>query len=139
VPVFPAGILDHGKRGRKLTRAVSMIRTLLREDPRRAHRGGTVFSAIFWRRDLPDILVHYWRIAAKTAGGWDRVEIVLPGTSSPISRRSGRGQGGEWGIGDVFPSSDDDPSDQAVAHHPRAVAADHGWDDLGHQAVHLGG
>lgn len=85
----------------KLTRAVSMIRTLLKQ--RVVERIATEpFPRFFWGRDLPGILVHYWRIAAKTAGGWDRVEDFPSEVQSHISALWA-GQGKEWGIGDVFP------------------------------------
>ena len=85
----------------KLTRAVSMIRTLLAEKvvPRIA---GEPFTDYFWGQDLPGILVYYWRIAAKTAGDWDRVRTFPADVQSHISALWS-GQGKDWGIGDVFP------------------------------------
>ena len=85
----------------KLTRAVSMIRTLLARDV--VERIATEpFLTFLWKRDLPDILVHYWRIAAKTGGGWDRVENFPADVQSHIAALW-NGQGKEWGIGNVFP------------------------------------
>lgn len=85
----------------KLTRAVSMIRTLVAKDVvERIAR--EPFLNFFWKRDLPDILVHYWRIASKTAGGWERVERFPEDVQSHIAALW-TGQGEQWGIGDVFP------------------------------------
>lgn len=100
VPAFqPAFSITEARQ--KLTRAVSMIRTLLNEDL--VERiAAEPFVGFFWRRDLPDILVHYWRIAAKTAGGWDRVESFAKDVQAHLSALWS-GQGGEWGVGDVFP------------------------------------
>jgi hypothetical protein len=85
----------------KLTRAVSMIRMLLAKDvvPRVA---GEPFPRFFWGQDLPGILIHYWRIAAKTAGDWDRVRTFPSDVQSHIAALWA-GQGKEWGVGDVFP------------------------------------
>lgn len=85
----------------KLTRAVSMIRTLL--DRRVVERiAAEPFPSFFWGQDLPGILIHYWRIAAKTAGDWDRVENFPADVQSHLTALWS-GQGGEWGIGDIFP------------------------------------
>lgn len=85
----------------KLTRAVSMIRALLSRNL--VERiASEPFLSFFWRNELPGILLHYWRIAARTAGGWDRVENFPHAVQSHIAAVWG-GQGEEWGIGDVFP------------------------------------
>ena len=85
----------------KLTRAVSMIRTLLAQKVV-LRIAGEPFNDFFWGQDLPSILVHYWRIAAKTAGDWDRVQTFPADVQSHIAALWS-GQGKDWGVGDVFP------------------------------------
>lgn len=85
----------------KLTRAGSMIRTIVRE--RLVERiSGEPYVSFFWGRDLPAILLHYWRIAKTVAGGWDRVEDFPKHVQSHLSALWS-GQGKDWGMGDVFP------------------------------------
>jgi len=60
------------------------------------------FHRFLWGKNLPDLISHYWRIAAKTAGGWDRVGSFPSDVQSQISTLWS-GQGDDWGIGDVFP------------------------------------
>jgi len=61
------------------------------------------FLRYLWGKNLPELLSHYWRIAAKTSGGWDRVG----GFPSDVQEQTGAlwfGHGKEWGIGDIFPA-----------------------------------
>jgi len=86
----------------KLTRAVSMIRTLLAEDIVKKI-ACEPFTDFFWGQDLPGILIYYWRIAAKTAGDWDRVHSFPADVQSHLAALwSGQG-GREWSVGDIFP------------------------------------
>ncbi|MEA2415014.1 MAG: hypothetical protein QOI58_1671 [Thermoanaerobaculia bacterium] len=85
----------------KLTRAVSMIRMAvathlverIAKEP---------FRQYIWRKDLPEILIHYWRIAKDTAGGWERVPDFPADVQSHFAALW-TGQGDEWGVGDVLP------------------------------------
>ncbi|MEO8382839.1 MAG: hypothetical protein ABI779_24490 [Acidobacteriota bacterium] len=56
-----------------------------------------------WGKKLPDLISHYWRIAAKAGGGWERVGS-FPGDAQGQIETLWVGQGDDWGIGDIFPS-----------------------------------
>jgi hypothetical protein len=85
----------------KLARAMAMIRTLIKQSI--VERiDSEPFLRFFWGRDLPGLLLHYWRIAAQTVGGWDRVEEFPKDVQSQV-KALWEGQGKYWGIGDVFP------------------------------------
>lgn len=85
----------------KLTRAVSMIRTFVTK--RVTERiAAEPFPRFFWGKNLPGILLHYWRIAARVAGGWDRVESFPSDVQSHFGALWS-GQGSDWGMADVFP------------------------------------
>lgn len=61
------------------------------------------FLRFLWGKNLPDLLSHYWRIAAKASGDWDRV-AGFPSDVQEETDALWTGHGEEWGIGDVFPS-----------------------------------
>ncbi|HKR65040.1 MAG TPA: hypothetical protein VJZ00_15005, partial [Thermoanaerobaculia bacterium] len=84
----------------KLMRAVSMVRMAVSK-----HLVERIdkepFLSHVWRKDLPEILIHYWRIAKDVAGGWERVPNFPADVQTHLAALWS-GQGDQWGVGNVF-------------------------------------
>jgi hypothetical protein len=86
----------------RLTLAVCIVRALLN------HRVlermvGEPWIPLIWGKRLPALVSHYWRVAARAAGGWDRVEAFATDVQAAVEALW-KGDGNTWGVGDVLPT-----------------------------------
>jgi hypothetical protein len=61
------------------------------------------FLGFLWGEKLPALISHYWRTAARSGGGWDRVQNFVSAVHGHMDSLW-TGQGDEWGVSDVFPA-----------------------------------
>lgn len=86
----------------RLTLAVCIVRALLNKKLLERMVLEPWLPAI-WGKRLPALVSHYWRIAARAAGGWDRVESFAIDIQQAVEALW-KGEGDDWGVGDVLPS-----------------------------------